>query len=103
MLKIDKIEISFIHHHTIYIFHGEEFHDRVTDCVINSINDDKSKTLVCKASARCSPKDNFSKAVGRKIALTRALRILTKNNLIEKGQRALIWDLYFKTSPKSKI
>lgn len=57
---------------------------RCTECYIESGDD------IISAYAYCHPEDAFNKAVGRKIALTRALRAWKFN----KKLRTKIWKQY---------
>ncbi len=47
-----------------------------------------------KGESKCSPLDNFIKAVGRKIALTRAL--MNADDPFAKADRTAIWDAYWR-------
>jgi len=44
--------------------------------------------------ATCSCTDNFSKSVGRKLSLTRAIDIAKKNGEIDKNVSKKIWETY---------
>lgn len=62
----------------------------VTDCIIvyNNIDGDS----VATGRAFCSMQDNFNKAKGRRISLTRALEQLG----VSKEIRAIVWTEYLK-------
>ena len=67
-------------------------HDPVyqyTDCFIG---DARRKTLV-QTTATCSERDQYSKAMGRKVALTKAINLLFP----EKKDRAAFWEAVWKT------
>ena len=76
-----------IGHETIKVdFHyGEDNGLRVTECKVNFLS---SLRLPQIGKAVCSPEDNFCKATGRKVALTRALRTLPRD------LRKEVWDTY---------
>jgi len=44
--------------------------------------------------AICSIKDNFCKATGRKISLTRAIEVAKENKKIDKNISKKIWETY---------
>lgn len=61
----------------------------------------KEKTRPCGTEsssgiATCSRKDTFVRAIGRKVALQRALRG------IPRAQRSLIWEAYYQQAHKPK-
>lgn len=71
---------------------------RATQCEIFEV-DEKGHLKVPRLSrgiAKCSLMDNFVKAIGRKIALTRALDDETSPHKFSKYERTVIWDAYFK-------
>lgn len=51
----------------------------------------KKGAVIKQESVRCSLQDNFCKATGRKLALTRAL----ERSFLMRGDRTNIWDAYF--------
>ena len=61
---------------------------RHTVCYIKP--DDISRDTIVTV-AICSPKDNFCKSIGRKVALKKAL----KETLFNKTERKYIWQEYF--------
>lgn len=63
----------------------------ITSCGI-SVNDNGKMTQV-SAQSICRPPDQFSKPLGRKLALTRALKI----SGLTEDEKALIWDTYIKS------
>lgn len=46
------------------------------------------------STAFCSQKDNFCKSTGRKLALSRAIKIAKENRIINKDTSKKIWDEY---------
>jgi hypothetical protein len=56
----------------------------------------KNGKVMSRGKSFCHPNDIFNKSVGRKKALAKAVLFLPKE------MRQLIWDEYFKLSPKSK-
>lgn len=74
----------------------------ITICRIDKIDEDGSYTQVAEAVAACSRKDNFCKATGRKLALTRALadvRVRYRGGMLtrplSKDERREFWQAYF--------
>jgi hypothetical protein len=67
----------------------------MTNCIIEmgyiDDNGDKKWTRVHIDTAYCSPKDQFDRAVGRKVALTKVLR-----NIPLAHRRKEYWDAYFR-------
>lgn len=51
---------------------------------------DNDNNLVTLGTAYCSPRDNFSRTVGRKLALRKALT----ESPMPKGERLLMWEDY---------
>lgn len=70
------LRIQFKHHE-----------NRVTECFLI----DESGTTVCCGEALCHSLDQFSRSVGRKLALSRALR----SSLLSKATRTSVWESYF--------
>lgn len=58
---------------------------RVTNCYCF----DREGNVVAEGKATCSPKDNFEKNKGRKVALTKAIRKMPRDG------RRQTWDAYF--------
>jgi hypothetical protein len=56
------------------------------------IYDNDSTVRLAGGLARCSLKDNFSRKIGRRLSLVRALHFMNT----DKGIRARFWDEYFK-------
>lgn len=54
--------------------------------------------VVAEAWAQCAINDNFSRSAGRKIALTRALRM----SGLTKAERTAVWGRYFARDVKNK-
>jgi hypothetical protein len=52
--------------------------------------------LPITAVSLCSPKDNFSKSTGRKLALSRAIKIAKERKIIDKKISKIIWNEYRK-------
>ena len=59
----------------------------------------KNGNIVAKTQAYCAPEDKFSAPVGRNIALIRAMKFFPGEKY--KELRGLLWNEYFKLSPKS--
>ena len=49
---------------------------------------------IAVAQTCCNPIDNFSRSVGRKLALTRAIKIAKDNGTINKDVSKKIWETY---------
>lgn len=62
---------------------------RTTKCEIYEVVGTDAR-LVGHAKAECSLTDNFNKAVGRKVALTRALEFMKMG----KAYRTIVWEAY---------
>lgn len=78
-----KVYFSYEYADTIDV--SSQHYPIITDCVIER----ESGELVSIGSAFKSPRDNFSKAVGRKLALGRALSVLPRE------ERKEFWEKYF--------
>lgn len=63
------------------------------------IVDEESKIPFAIGYADVHPKDSFVKAVGRKLALSRALREFTES----KSERKQVWDKYWSLSSRDKL
>ena len=62
---------------------GEEW----TACIVEQVNPDSGELLSkCEDQAFCSPEDQFSKAMGRRISLTRVLLVMFR-----REERTLAW------------
>jgi hypothetical protein len=59
--------------------------------ICSIFNETPPKQSISSGSAYCSPKDNFSKEIGRKLTLARAIKKLDLSYEI----RAQIWKDYF--------
>ena len=76
-------------------FRHENRYHRYTICEIK-----RGDRVVALGAAECHPKDNFCKNTGRKLALSRALKILFPSKEGKKRSRAIIarrqvfWDAY---------
>jgi hypothetical protein len=64
----------------VKFWHGRGCGGMVTTCEIDPLSG---------GVAHCSPKDQFDRNKGRKIAMGRALQALPK------GDRQVFWDMYF--------
>lgn len=62
---------------------------RTTKCEIYEVVGEDAR-LVGHATAECSPLDNFEKATGRKVALTKALAWMKMG----KEDRSHVWEAY---------
>jgi hypothetical protein len=58
---------------------------------------DENKEFLLKESAYCHENDNFNRAIGRKLSLSRMLELASKMIGFDKADRQLIWDEYFKS------
>jgi hypothetical protein len=63
------------------------------------IVDEESKVPFAIGYADVHPKDHFIKAVGRKIALSRALKEFTES----KEERKQVWEKYWSLSSREKL
>ena len=80
----DKIyKIQFEH------FQLNEPANRSTSCIIIRLEGDH-RIICSKGECFCSPSDNFSKEIGRKTSLARALN----GTFFSKADRAYIWECY---------
>lgn len=79
----------FVH---VYRERPEFNHNRATVCTVHegpcNISEDQCLTPCLGGDAKCSPKDNFSRRIGRKIAFTRAIKQLPRE------QRQKLWIAY---------
>jgi hypothetical protein len=64
---------------------------RSTACTVALHNSDLGKVAEVEGVAVCARRDNFHKATGRKVALTKALG----RSALRKAERAAIWKGYF--------
>jgi len=71
------------------------FEVRYTNCELFLLDNEAPMALV-KGEARCSRQDNFNKAVGRKVALAKALKEIN----LPKQERKLIWEAYHSRDKK---
>lgn len=62
----------------------------VTTCILED-----ALGILMTAEAICAPQDQFNKAIGRKVALTKALKNL--GPAITKDERREIWDDFLET------
>lgn len=82
MFTLDNYKVSF--QHTQFPV-GTWCHG-TTNCIINDLQDDNNSRI---GTAICSRQDQFNRAVGRKVALTRALKPF------DKETRTRFWKRYF--------
>lgn len=61
---------------------------RTTQCIVLRRQSGDTPTLLYSGLAVCSKRDNFNKETGRKLALTRAIERLSRE------ERAAIWSTY---------
>lgn len=54
----------------------------------------KEQISTFSAVSKCSPRDNFNKEVGRKLALSRALESETARAILTKEDRKNVWEAY---------
>jgi len=85
-----EVRVDFVH----VRFHKDEDsesnnHHAITYCLVQ--NGDGS---LRNGIALCSVRDNFDRAIGRKLSLTRALRGL------DKPTRTSVWNKYFTVSKR---
>ena len=78
--------------------HYEDENGRATACTIERVEaggrfKDDGSQIGTVGKAQCAPEDNFCKATGRKISLTRAL------STVDKAERSDIWDAYLANQP----
>lgn len=79
----DVVFVRFSHDNTNGI--------RSTTCTVALHNDSMGKIAEVDGVAVCAKRDNFHKATGRKVALTKALG----RAALRKEERAVIWKGYF--------
>jgi hypothetical protein len=91
MFNVDQYRVWFKHEPTVEGngISNLPFRGRTT-CVV-AIDDDASESVVAQAVSYCSPSDNFSRAVGRKVALSHALANF------DKETRSKFWQTYWET------
>jgi hypothetical protein len=68
---------------------------KTTRCFVTWVEKPMYPMLSIAEVAICSPKDNFCKATGRKIALTKVMK-----NFNDKEFRTAIWNKYFSLTKK---
>ena len=76
----------------IKFMHFTDVPQKKTTCLIEN---DEGKVLT-KGTAFLYYKDNFDRAIGRKVALTNALKSLT----LSKDERVDVWKAYWKSHKK---
>lgn len=75
-------------YHTNNHIQGKNRKGSNTECMILERVDEQLFEVVGKGIAKCSKRDNFCKATGRKISFVRALGEFTKE------QRKIFWEVY---------
>jgi hypothetical protein len=79
--------------HRIEIGGFDDDNVNITFCTVEKVETGKqfkdNPCTIGQGSAFCDPRDQFNKETGRKIALTRAVQNLDKN------ERKIIWTGYF--------
>ena len=68
-------------------------HMGTTECIISTENTEMGKEI-----AVCHEKDNFCRATGRKLSLTRAMESVR----LTKEERKEIWEAYRNMTPKPR-
>jgi hypothetical protein len=110
-----KVGISFKHLFTMAVVRGTRQKTRLTHCAIfavpeEKVSKDEKLMVITFGVAKCSAQDNFNRAKGRKVSLTRALltgdhefnNFDVKGNLKPdwfniKANREIIWKTYFES------
>lgn len=80
------IRIDWIHQRRGIMVEQDITNCRISEC----INHTRYLNHISEGISYCNEKDNFSKEIGRKISLTRALI----NGNFSKSDRKYIWDAY---------
>ena len=88
-VEIEGITYDVRWYHTNNHIQGKNRKGSLTECMILERIDEQLIEIVGQGVAKCSKKDNFCKATGRKIALARAI----KENFTKEG-RKIFWDAY---------
>lgn len=81
--------IYFNENNAIQFSHSTKSEARHTVCELLTVDEGNLKPFATGV-AHCHPKDNFSKAVGRKRSLKRAL----ENAGLDKSERTQAWNAY---------
>lgn len=106
MFKVGVLNFSFNYiDEFVDDFEGEEVEYRITECEVWKKGEDKDKIIIFKANTIYNPQHDpnpYMKFKGRKIVLQRVLNYLTEKCNFTKNDRKLIWEEYFRVSPKSK-
>ncbi len=106
---VSDIVIEFAYENWVGKVGIHDYDQIITHCYIFEVPKDsdtvdmEKEYLLADGDAICHPFDQFNKRVGRKIALTRALKLMTSKYGMTKDFRKFIWEEYFKRSPKSKV
>src|SRR3990167_4374060 len=85
------LTVTFAHPTDFYLDeHDKSGEIRYTYCEIFELDEAGEPILKAEGVAKCAAGDNFQKRVGRKIALTRALKKMDLN----KTERSMVWLRY---------
>lgn len=100
ILDDSKYQISWKHSELL----GDPRASDITTCTIKYIDDGGEALDVAIGYAECSHKDMFSREIGRKLSLTRALEVTVPNpesasaawvRMFTTEERASVWREYF--------
>ena len=80
-------------HHSSYLINEKESRLPHTVCFI--INNENEESIGC---ALCNPKDNYCRAIGRKLSLARAMKAAK----LPKEERTVIWEIYRNSAPNKR-
>lgn len=95
-----KVGVKFKHSFSEAYVRGVKKHTRLTYCAIYELDgNDIPKKKISYGVAKCSELDNFSREIGRKLSMRRAL-LEGKNFSYE--ERETVWKAYFDRIPKVK-
>ena len=84
--RAGTIDLTFkFSHDSVWVRHG------LRRCTQVRILGDNGR-MYRDAMSICHPKDNFSRATGRKVALTKVI------SSFPRGIRRMVWDAYFRVS-----
>ena len=90
MFQVDGYKVEFVHDELLDIeIDGK--HPKATACWISLVSKNH-KSDVAYGHAYCSVEDQYNKNRGRKLSLSRALKMLTA----DRNLRKRFWDEYFR-------
>lgn len=104
MFKVDNLTFKFFYedYPVESKLHGKII-QKITWCrVFDKDQKNNADILVLQVPVICYYKDQYDKAVARKQALGRTLKIMGARYHLTKAERTQIWNEYFRVSPKSK-